>query len=220
MSSKTIALAAAAAMLLGGCVSTRNVKADLAALRTAAPATVVVSAREKPDFAAMTAGKASFGLIGAMAMISAGNTIVAENGIEDPAAYIGSALASHLSTSLGATTVDNGGTLATGTKPAELAKLYPGADLLLDVQTVNWSFAYFPTDWNSYRVIYSAKVRLIDTRTGALKAEGFCARVPEQAADAPSRDQLLADRAAALKRELRAAADHCIGEFKTNVLGV
>lgn len=216
---RTILLAATAGLLLGGCVSTQNVKADMAALRTAAPATVVVSSRAKPDFAAMTAGKASFGLIGAMAMISAGNAIVEENGVEDPAAYIGTALANDLSARLGATTVDNGGTLATGTKPGELAKLYPGADLVLDVQTVNWSFAYFPTDWNSYRVIYSAKLRLIDTRTGSLKAEGFCARVPEQAADAPSRDQLLADQAAALKRELRAAAEHCIGEFRTNVLG-
>lgn len=209
----------AGALALSGCVSTKNVKADMAQLRSAAPATVVVSARKRPDFAAMTAGKAAFGMVGAFAMISAGNTIVEENDVEDPAGYIAAELSNRLSASLGMRSVDNGGKLAETAKPAELAKLYPGADLLLDVQTVNWSFAYFPTDWNSYRVIYSAKLRLIDTRTGKLQAEGFCARVPEYSDNAPSRDALLADRAAGLKQELKVAADHCIGEFQAKVLG-
>lgn len=209
----------AGALVLSGCVSTKNVRADMAQLRSAAPATVTVSARKRPDFSAMTAGKAGFGIIGALAMISAGNAIVEENDVEDPAGYIAAELAGDLSTALGARSVDNGGALADAGSPAALAKLYPGADLVLDVQTVNWSFVYFPTDWNNYRVIYSAKLRLVDTRNGRLAAEGFCARVPEHTPDAPSHDELLADRAAVLKRELRIAADHCIGEFKAKVLG-
>lgn len=207
------------ALALSGCVSTKNVKADMAQLRSAAPATVTVSARKRPDFAAMTAGKAAFGMVGALAMISAGNTLVEENGVEDPAGYIAAQLSQRLSESLGVRSVDNGGTLADTAKAAELARLYRNADLLLDVQTVNWSFVYFPTDWNSYRVIYSAKLRLIDTRTGKLQAEGFCARVPEYSDAAPSRDALLADRAAGLKSELKVAADHCIGEFQAKVFG-
>lgn len=208
----------ASALALGGCVSTKNVKADVAALRSSAPATVTVTTRQRPDFAAMTAGKAMFGLAGGLAMVAAGNAIVEENGVEDPANYMAAELAQSLSASLGAQVVDNGGGIAGTAAPAELAKLYPNADLLLDVQTVNWSFVYFPADWNSYRVIYSAKLRLIDTRTGALRAEGFCARVPDKTENAPSREQLLADQAARLKSELRAAADHCISQFRTDVL--
>lgn len=219
MLKQTAALAAfTGALALSGCVSTKNVKADVAALRNSAPTTITLTARKRPDFAAMTAGKAMFGMVGAMAMISAGNTIIEENDVEDPADYIAMELATNLSASLGTQTVDNGGTLADTVKPAALAKLYPNADLLLDVQTINWSFVYFPADWNSYRVIYSAKLRLIDTRTGKLRAEGFCSRVPENSDDAPSREELLADRAARLKGELRVAADHCIGEFKAKVL--
>ena len=71
--------------------------------------------------------------------------------------------------------------------------------------------------WSDLQLVGDA---LRSTEVAACHVEGFCARVPEQTDGAPSRDQLLADQAAALKRELRAAADHCIGEFKTNVLGV
>lgn len=209
-----------AALLLAGCVSTKSVKADIGALQGKQYRTMTVTAREKPGFSATTAGKAQFGLIGAAAMISAGNRIIRENDVADPAVYIGEQLAAVLSAKLGVQLTGNTGQTATSTKPRELAAQYAGSDLLLDVETVNWQFAYFPTDWNNYRVIYSAKVRLIDTRTGKLLAEGFCASLPERNDEAPSREQLLDNAAEGLKRELRAAADKCIPQLAWNVLGV
>lgn len=204
-------------VLLSGCASTKVVplqEKDLASLQGG---TVTTSTREKPGFGAMTAGKAMFGAIGAVAMIAKGNEIVKENDVEDPAAYIAQELAKGFADANEMTVVSTEGVIASGTKPAELAKAYPDADVLLDVQTVNWSFGYFPTDWNSYRVMYSAKVRVIDTKRRKLLAEGFCSRVPEHADNAPSHDQLLADRAAVLKQELAAAADHCISTFRNEV---
>lgn len=209
-----------AALLLGGCVSTRNVKADISALQGNQYRTMTVTAREKPSFAAMTAGKAQFGLIGAAAMIAAGNKIIRENEVADPAVHIGEQLAALVADNLGVQMAGNGGQLASSTKPRELAAQHAGSDLLLDVQTVNWQFAYFPLDWNNYRVIYSAKVRLIDTRTSRLLAEGFCASLPERSEESPSRDELLDNGAQGLKRELRAAADKCIPQLAWNVLGV
>lgn len=215
----TTALSMLVALLLSGCVSTKNVKADVSTLRAGGYDTMTVSTRKKPAFTAATPGKAAVGMIGALAMISAGNNIVEENGVEDPAGYISAELEKSLSASLGVRPVANGGRTADSAKPQQLAEIYRDADLLLDVQTINWSFGYFPTDWNNYRVIYSAKLRLVDTRTGKLQAEGFCARVPEKSDGAPSYDQLLADRAAVLKSELKIAADYCIAQFKENVLG-
>lgn len=37
---------------------------------------LTVTSRQKPDFSAMTAGKATFGLLGAAAMIFEGNSII------------------------------------------------------------------------------------------------------------------------------------------------
>ena len=84
--------AAMGVLMLSGCVSTKIVplKQDLVA--DLQGGSIVTTRRAKPDFSAMTAGKAMFGLIGAAAMISSGNSIVAENEIEDPARYIGEKL--------------------------------------------------------------------------------------------------------------------------------
>lgn len=46
-----------------------------------------------PDFAAYTAGKAGFGVIGVALIIKAGNEIIRENAVEDPAIRIGQELA-------------------------------------------------------------------------------------------------------------------------------
>jgi hypothetical protein len=49
---------------LGGCVSTKIVPVDHQALSGLHGGTVVVSQREKPSFAANTAGKMMFGVVG------------------------------------------------------------------------------------------------------------------------------------------------------------
>jgi hypothetical protein len=74
----------AAVVLLPGCVTvshkpmTKESSAQLQMKKVAA------SSYATPDFAAMTPTKAAFGLIGAAAMISEGNSIVKANGVEDP----------------------------------------------------------------------------------------------------------------------------------------
>ena len=203
---------------LGGCVSTKIVPVDHHALSGLHGGTVVVSQREKPSFAANTAGKMMFGVAGAVAAISSGNDIIRDNEVADPAAYIEQALLKDLVT-------DNalkGLTIQASTNTtdvAQLAKQYAGADLLLDVQTINWSWIYYPTSWGHYKVIYSAKIRLIDTKHSKLIADGFCARVPDVPAEsAPTRDELLENKAARLKQELATAADYCVQTFRTKVL--
>jgi hypothetical protein len=210
----------AIAVGLVGCVSTKTVPIESSQLDKLHGGTIVISKRGKGDFAAMTAGKAAFGLLGVAAMISAGNKIIAENNVEDPAGYIGGKLASNFAAAHSLTVAEAGDVLSTGTDIKQLAAQHSKADLLLDVQTVNWSFIYFPTDFNNYRVIYTAKLRLVDIKRGKLMAEGFCKRIPDKTVDAPSKDELLADGAARLKKELMIAADFCVGDFGAKVLSI
>jgi hypothetical protein len=214
-----LAVLVVSVVALAGCVSTKNVPIRPERLANLSGSTIAVTTREKPSFAATTAGKASFGLIGAAAMVSAGNNIVQKNAVGDPAGAIARELAEGFASAHGLTVVPATGGVARSTSPSELSRQYTGADLLMDVQTTNWGFAYFPSDWNNYRVLYHAKARLIDTKTRKTLAEGFCSRVPEKTADAPSYDALLADSAARLKQELEAAADYCVSEFRTKMLG-
>jgi hypothetical protein len=180
---------------------------------------VVTLAHEKPSFAAMTAGKAGFGLLGAMAMMSAGNAIVQENGIADPAIAIADQLKGVLKDKF-AVQVSDAPVHQNGDDLAQICTANPDADLILDVRTLNWSFAYFPTTWNRYRVIYSASIRLIDAKNRTVIAEGFSSRVPKETPDAPTKDELLANHAQLLKEELNKGAQQCVQEFMTKALNI
>ncbi len=205
------------ASLMVGCVSTATVKLDQADSKNMQGKNFVIATSDRPDFAAMTAGKAMFAMLGAIAMISAGNEIVRENDIEDPAAYIGAELAKKIAQ-------DREMDVANVMAPSEddsieyLTAAHANYDYVLDVRTTNWSFGYFPTDWNSYRVIYGAKLRMIDVKSQEVVAEASCSRIPEQSAVSPSYDQLLNDGAARLKSELQTAAEYCVEELKTKLL--
>ena len=213
-------LVLAAAVLATGCVSVQNRPLTDAAATSLSGADIARTSRERPSFSAMTAGKAAFGMLGAAAMISAGNDVVTNNNIEDPAHKIADALLSAIAEKHGAEVVEQRVETDSG-KPADVVRNTPSSTrFVLDVQTINWSFGYFPTDWNSYRVMYSAKAQLLERSTGKVVAEGFCSRVPEATEDAPSHETLLADNAAVLKRELNLAADECIATLKATMLRI
>ena len=217
MKIKFLAILILGSLFFVGCVSTKNVPVDDSKIDDFRNHTVTVPTRALPDFAASTAGKASFGLIGAAAMISEGNKIIKENDVEDPANYISKQLISALSNKYQLVHIDANTSELESEDVKNISRAFKDADYVLDVRTVNWSFIYFPTDWNNYRVIYSSKLRLIDTKKRMTIAEGFCSRVPEEDDNAPSYDELLGNNAERLKNELRVSADHCIDHFKKNV---
>lgn len=206
-------------ILFTGCVSTKNVKIPENEFIQMKGKTIVTTVSEKPDFAAMTAGKAMFAMVGAAAMIYEGNQIIKNNNVQDPANYIGEKLATELSAknSLNISSINN---IESSDGIDELSNKYSDKDYILDVRTINWSFAYFPTDWDNYRVIYSVKLRLIDTKNSNLIAEGFCSNVPDQTENSPSHDELLANDAQRLKNELQLSADKCLSQFNKEIFSL
>lgn len=166
---------------------------------------------KKPDFTAMTAGKAMFGMIGALAMVSAGNEIVKENGVEDPAARKAEELFAALRQKYGLVPA---GWVDPGDDDVEkLAARFPNTDLLLDVRTVNWSFGYFPTDWTHYRVNYAMRATLYDLKNKTILVAGGANRMPENGPGMPTYDELLAAKARRLKAELQREAQECFQDI-------
>lgn len=178
---------------------------------------MVVTTSDKPDFAAMTAGRAMFAVVGAIAMINAGNEIIRKYGVEDPAVFIGQEVSKYLAE---AWSIDVVQPVSSGKEDAldHLVAEHSGSDYVLDVRTISWSFGYFPTDWDNYRVMYSVKSRLIDVQAKEVVAEAFCFRVPKESYNAPSHNELLNDDAARLKAELKIAAEHCVDELREKLL--
>ncbi|GAB3389475.1 hypothetical protein [Lysobacter fragariae] len=161
--------------------------------------TIALTVHERPSFTAMTAGKASFGLFGAGAMIAAGNKLVDENHVVDPAEIVRSNLTAALRDAYGVQLLATDATATKATKPKEIATLHPEADYVLDVRSGGWMYAYFPTDWNSYWVAYSVQVQLIDTKTSRQVSNAACNSNTHENANPPSRDQLQANGAQLLK---------------------
>lgn len=213
---KKAVVLAATVLSLAGCTTIRNQPIDQKASEAIKGQTVTYAKRDaKPDFVAMTAGKAAFALVGAALMISEGNQIISSNDVPDPAVSIASELAQALE---GTHQVKVMSAVTVNGDAADLSASTAGAKYVIDVETINWLFAYFPTDWTHYRVLYTGKARLIDTSTKQVVAEGACSRNPEQAAGAPTYDELLADNAKRLKSELATAASECVALLKRDML--
>src|SRR5204862_4244006 len=87
--------------MLGGCAGPQVAPLTPAGAEALRGRDMIVLLREKPSFGAMTVGTAALigGALGGAMTISEGNRIVAENGIDDPAARIAQALAAELAES-------------------------------------------------------------------------------------------------------------------------
>lgn len=203
-----------------GCVSTKNVAASKGELARFAANDLAVTTRPTPAFADFKATNAMFGAVGGIASILSGNDLIRENQVPDPASGIGAKLSEHLAVKHGMRVVAGvTEAQAEGTSVEEIAAPYAGkAALLIDVQTVNWSCAYLPLNWTRYRVIYSVKVRVIDVEKRIKVAEGFYAWQTPDEMENPKYDELFADGAALLRKQLDIAAAEATRHFISEVL--
>ncbi len=204
-----------------GCASTETVRlADNPGVSLAGKQ--LHSTREAPpSFLAMTPIHGGLAAFGAMAAFSEGDTLVVQEGIENPANMIEDAIARHLRSRHNAAGSGRA-LLFDDDKPDDLAawaRQNNVRDLIVDVETNGWGFNYQGFNFSSYTVGYSATFRLIDPATGDVLAQHFCSGGSHDDPEgAPTHDQLLANNAALLKSLLNQRAEACIAEITTQVL--
>lgn len=215
MSNKSIAIVFL--LFLSGCASTKNITMDHSTASLTKPATVVISNRESPDFSAATAGKALFGVVGVLSMLSEGKKIVEQNNVEDPAHFISTEIFTAISQGYQLELI-NSDKIVSGNNIRKISAAYATADWVIDVETLNWGFMYLPADWNNYWAFYTARVKIIDTRDQAIIAQWLCPYQQEDDGATPSYDEFLLNNAERLKQEIQKAAVHCINEFTSNAL--
>jgi hypothetical protein len=208
-----------AALVVSGCVSTANVTAKKGSLSQSAGLSLAVSERPLPAFADMKPSNAMFGAIGGLASVASGNELVKKNAVADPASEIASSLSDHLATAFKVVPQSTTRIPVNTGDTKELSEVAKGkAELLLDVQTVNWSCVYLPLKWTRYRVIYSAKLRLIDVRKQEMMAEGFFVWKTPDGGTNPTYDELFENGAAGLRKQLDEARRAATDYFKVQIL--
>jgi hypothetical protein len=171
-------------------------EADAAALKGK---TVAVTRHEKASFTAMTAGKATFALIGGAAMVVAGNKIVADNDIADPADVLERELIPAIVKQYGLQLREGPAPVIKVSKPKAVAASQADVDYVLDVESFGWMFAYFPTDWNSYWINYIGHVQLIERTSGKVVANGVCNTSTKPNPAPPTKEAMLDNNAQLLK---------------------
>lgn len=179
---------------------------------------LVYITHKKPDFLAVTAGKAMIGgLFGGLAMVSAGNKIVTDNSIQDPAILASEHLVKTFGRTYSMTVMPAPEAPLEGKGISRILERCPGADYVLDIQTLSWGFAYFPTSPDHYKVLYTMTASLIDAKDKKSVASGKVGRDPKKTADAPTKDELLASGAERLKAEISRLAAGCEEELALKV---
>lgn len=202
-------------LLIVGCASVPTQQAATPdTLRSLSGKNVTVVQRETPSFVAMTSGKGMFALAGATAAVVAGNKLVKEKQIEDPARIIAEELAQKMSSKHGVRVTGKSSAVANSDKVEEVVQLASGSDYALDVVTNGWSYMYDGFKFSDYFVGYSSRIRLIDVNTSQVVASTLCAYDAKKSGKpAVSHDTLMANDAAYIKQELADATDYCVEHF-------
>jgi len=103
--------------------------------------------------------------------------------------------------------------------PEEIAPQFPNADYILDINTVNAFFGYKPFDFGSYRLLYNAKLQLVEADTKTIVAESICHTESDED-QSIGYDEFLANNAKLLKAEYARAIQLCTKEFSQSILRI
>jgi hypothetical protein len=197
-------------LIIAGCSSVKIVHLNPAASANIQGKSLVLVKRRSPDFIAMTSKKGMFAVVGVGAAVKAGNALVREKGIEDPALKIGRSVAQVLKSRYGMTVKGISRAYAESDDLGVISRLAAGQDYALDVATNGWSFIYDGFSFSDYLVGYSAKLRLIDVKAGKVLAEGLCIYDWKKAGKPTvSYEELMANDAAVIKKHLVESVDFC-----------
>jgi len=171
----------------------------------------------QPDFIDTSPGIMLLGLIGYAVAKKEGESIVHQDGLQDPAVAIGTQLAEDLAHIYGMNVVTNTAQSVVNDTPAALAKTYANVRYLLDLKTTNWNLLYYPTAWDTYTVIYWADFRLIDTDTAKIIAQGTCKERPDLTPTSSTYGEVLANNGVILKKIIQDDIAVCVKDLETNI---
>lgn len=207
---KKIMLCFVVSLWVHGCASVKNIALTPSSSQNLRGKSLVLIKHQSPDFIAMTSGKGMFAVAGVGAAAKAGNALVKEEGIEDPALKISRSVAQVLKARYGVTVKGISRAYAESDDLQTITRLAAGQDYALDVATNGWSFIYDGFNFSDYLVGYSAKLRLIDVKAGKVLAEGLCIYDWKKAGKPTvSYEELMANDAAVIKKHLAESVDFC-----------
>jgi hypothetical protein len=146
----------------------------------------------------------------------AGNTIVEQDHLVDPATVIGPALLAELVSTYGMKPIQGNGLPATSSRSTTPPT---GADFVLSVEVSSWSTMYLLTSLSHYGVMLAARGKIVDGATAKVLREGRCIIRPRDQSDAPTFTELMENDGVRLRAEVDYATQACVEALKHSVVG-
>jgi hypothetical protein len=215
---RTLAMMLIVAPAVVGCASIPTQSVSNQSMAAWKGKTVAFTSRPRPSMVMMTAGKGALGLIGVAAGVSAGNALVKEDKIPDPAPVVADELLQIAEKQYGVVPAGLAPPAVDTRNVAELAKAGKGADLLFDVESLGQGINYYPTDWSHYWLMSGLILRVVDVHTGNVVGEAVCRQNSQHQPNPPNKKELLANEGQLLKSMIAAQSDACRDEFAEHVL--
>lgn len=154
-----------------------------------------------PDFRAKepTSGIMAGGMAGQIAAATAGNQIVSENGVPNPAEQVGANIRAALA----------------NRNNASAAASRLAADLVIEVDAYDWTVATYSQDPSKYYIVFSAIARMKDAQSEEVLGQTTCKNVitETQAPTAPTYEEMMANGAARLKSEMAEITRKCADQI-------
>lgn len=153
-------------------------------------------------------------VLGSMSGVSGGAMTVPSQGaaVADPARTVQDHFVASLGFELGLTNLRPVEDVPPTDGLDEMGKAF-GHGLILDFKTLHWGLSYDPQLWTRYRVVYSARARLVRTDDASLTWQGVCDVSEREAASGTTMGELTATDAALLRDKLEDAARSCSEEL-------
>jgi hypothetical protein len=203
---------------------------DASVLKARNVRTIGVVATPMPDFLVQRQGAPivamTFGFVVAMAALEKDGPAVAPalgvtsgakrgNRVVDPSSVIATRLAGVLASKYG---------LVMQTPKSRFvgADVRWDTDFIVQVTTTQWGMSDSSVDWSHYRAYYAGALEVRDGRDGQLIVSGECTMPVFMASSggAPTYDQMMAGKAALLKKQLSVEVDSCAQELSRKFLGI
>ena len=167
---------------------------------------VAIETGGMPDFRAKepTTGIMVGGVAGQLAAGKVGNEIVANNAVPNPSQQVGEAILASL-----------GPRHNMRQAPSRLA-----SDLVIEINTYDWTIATFAQDPNRYYIVFSAIARMKDPGSEQVLGQTTCKNIvtdtPAEAA--PTYQEMMANGAARLKAEMLQVTKKCADQIVSKSL--
>lgn len=210
-----ISMASIIAALITGCATSKLTVIGADELSMLKEKTLSYTKYEKPpSFLASTPVNVQFGILSTPMIIAAGNALIEKNSVADPAGEIAQKLTREAQ-AIYAVKINDVAAIQSSDGLGEILEDHIESDYVLDVRTGGWGSTYYKSDWNNYRIMYTARARLINVKSKSVVATSACDVTPEygNTQEAPTYAQL--ESGIGLKKELARAVDLCVEHLKS-----